>query len=262
VTVRLERPAPGVVELVLDRPGSLNAISTEQARAIAAACAEITADPGARAVVLSSSQDRAFCVGADLKERAGFSDAELSDQRPVMRAAFGGVLDLALPTVAAVEGYALGGGCELALCCDLIVAADSAVFGLPEVSVGLVPGGGGTQLLSRRIGLNRAADLVLTARRVEAEEALRLGLADRRVPTGTARSAARELAGQIAGHSPVALRNAKWALREGYDLDLDSALLVEDRAWRRAASSADRVEGIAAFNDRRAPRWPDPPPVA
>ncbi len=262
MSVRVEHPAAGIAELVMDRPEALNAVSTAQARAIAEACAELAVDPGVQVVILSSSLPRAFCVGADLKERAGFGDEELAAQRPVTRAAYGGVLELSMPTIAAVEGYALGGGCELALACDLIVASDSAVFGLPEVSVGLVPGGGGTQLLTRRIGANRAADLIFTARRVDADEAARLGLVDRRVPAGTARAAAVELAAQIAANSPVALRNAKWALRQGADVDLPSALLIEDQAWQRSAFSADRVEGIAAFNDRRAPRWPGPPPGA
>jgi enoyl-CoA hydratase/carnithine racemase len=244
VTVRVERPAAGVAELVMDRPEALNAVSTEQARALAAACAELSVDPGVQVVVLSSALPRAFCVGADLKERAGFSDQELAAQRPVTRAAYAAVLDLPMPTVAAVAGYALGGGCEL---------------GLPEVSVGLVPGGGGTQLLQRRIGINRAADLIFTARRVDADEAYRLGLTDRRVAGAEARTAALELAQQIAGHSPVALRNAKGALRQGADVDLPSGLLIEDQAWQRTAFSADRVEGIAAFNDRRAPRWPGLP---
>ena len=161
-----------------------------------------------------------------------------------------------MPSIAAVEGYALGGGCELALACDLIVAAESAVFGLPEVGVGLVPGGGGTQLLSRRLGSNRAADLIFTGRRLNASEARELGLVDRLVPAGTARSAAAQLAAEIAANSPIALRNAKWALRQGADVDLPSALLIEDQAWHRTAFSLDRVEGIAAFNARRAPRWP------
>jgi enoyl-CoA hydratase/carnithine racemase len=260
VTVRLERSAAGVAELVMDRAEALNAISTEQARAIATGCADLALDRTVRVVILASALPRAFSVGADLKERARFRDDELAAQRPVMRAAFGAVLDLAVPTIAAVEGYALGGGCELALSCDLIVASETAVFGLPEVSVGLVPGGGGTQLLQRRIGANRAADLIFTARRVPADEALQLGLADRRVPAGSARAAARELADRIAQHSPLAVRNAKWALRQGADLDLPSALTVEDQAWGRSAFSADRVEGIAAFTERRPPHWPDPPP--
>ncbi|HET9648103.1 MAG TPA: enoyl-CoA hydratase-related protein, partial [Microlunatus sp.] len=131
----------------------------------------------------------------------------------------------------------------------------AAVLGLPETGVGLVPGGGGTQLLVRRVGSNRAADLIFTGRHLSAEEADRLGVVDRLVPAGTAREAAVELAVEIAARSPVALRAAKQALRRGSDLDLESALVVENLAWERAAFSADRREGIAAFNERRPPRW-------
>ena len=158
--------------------------------------------------------------------------------------------------IATVEGFALGGGCELALRCDLIIASTNAVFGLPEVGLGLITGCGGPQLLPRRIGLNRAADLVLTGRRVAADEALRIGLADRLVPEGAARSSGYELAKEIAAKSPISLRAAKRALRQGLDVDLVSGLEIENQAWDEAAFSADRVEGIEAFNLRRAPRWP------
>jgi enoyl-CoA hydratase/carnithine racemase len=255
VSVRIERPGDAVGELVLDRPEALNAISTAQARAIADACARLAEDAALSVVVVTSSSPKAFCVGADLKERNSFDDAQLAAQRPVMRAAFGAVLDLPVPTIAAVDGYALGGGFELALSCDLIVASRAAVLGLPETGVGLVPGGGGTQLLPRRVGSNRAADLIFTARHVDAEEAARLGLVDRLVEAGQARAAALELAGVIATRSPVGLRAAKRALRRGSDLDLESALVVENLAWEEVAFSADRREGIAAFNERRAPRW-------
>ncbi|MGI8458449.1 MAG: enoyl-CoA hydratase/isomerase family protein [Propionibacteriaceae bacterium] len=256
MTVRIGHPAPGVAELVMDRPEALNAVSTEQARAITRACAELRRDPEVVVVVLASALRKAFCVGADLKERHGFDLAQLQAHRPVSRAAYAAVLGLAMPTVAAVEGYALGGGCELALSCDLIVGSDSAVFGLPEVGVGLVPGGGGTQLLSRRIGLNRAADLIFTGRRVEAAEAEVIGLLDRRTPTGEARRTAVALAAEIATGSPLALRAAKAALRAGYDQDLTTALTTEDAAWARVAASGDRVEGIAAFVEHRRPQWP------
>jgi enoyl-CoA hydratase/carnithine racemase len=207
-------------------------------------------------VVLSSAVPKAFCVGADLKERGRFSDDELRGQRPVLQAAFGAVLDLPIPTIAAVDGYALGGGCELALSCDLIVASERAVFGLPEVGLGLIPGGGGTQLLPRRIGLNTAADLIFTGRQVDAWEALRLGLADRLVPADVSRKAALDLAVEIATKSPVALRAAKHALRRGFDVDLVSGLVIENQSWEEAAFSADRKEGIAAFNERRPAAWP------
>ncbi len=144
-----------VAELVLDRPGAMNAVSSELAARLAEACADLAADRGVRATVLTSTHERAFCVGADLKERNSLSDAELGRQRPTARAAYTGVLELPMPTVAAVHGYALGGGFELALSCDVIVADPTAVVGLPEVSVGVIPGGGGTQLLPRRVGAAR-----------------------------------------------------------------------------------------------------------
>jgi enoyl-CoA hydratase/carnithine racemase len=254
--VRVAWHGEHVAEVVLDRPEALNAVSTELARALTAALDGLSGSPELRAVVISSSEDRAFCVGADLKERNELSDAGLLAQRPVARAAYRAVLELEVPALAAVAGYALGGGFEIALGCDLIVADGTAVLGLPEVSVGVIPGGGGTQLLTRRIGWSRAADLVFTARRVGAEEALRLGLVDRLVPEGQARTAALDLAGTIAANSPVGLRNAKRAMRLGMDADLAAGLEVEDAAWRATAFSPDRAEGVRAFVERRPPRWP------
>lgn len=251
-----------VAEIVLDRPGALNALDTEMASRLATVCAELGADRDVRAVVLSAAGTRAFCVGADLKERARMTDEDFIRQRELFRAAFGGVLGLPQPAVAAVHGYALGGGCELALSCDLIVADDTAVFGLPETTVGLVPGGGGTQLALRRLGPGRASDLVLTGRRVDASEAERIGLADRLAPAGSAQSHALELARLIAGNSPVAVRAAKRALRRGWGTALETGLEIEDAAWRAAAFSADRKEGIAAFNEKRPPDWPGMPGTA
>lgn len=255
--VRVERTDEGhVVQIVLDRPDALNAVSGAMAAAIAAATDEVATDPDVRCVVLRSSQDRAFCVGADLKERNTLTDAELVRQRPGSRAAYGGVLALPMPVVAAVEGFALGGGFELALSCDLVVAGEGAVVGLPEVSVGVIPGGGGTQLLTRRVGWSRAAALVFTARRLPAFEARALGCVDEVVPTGSAAVRALEIARGIAAHSPVALRQAKRAMRLGSDVDLAAGLEIEDACWRATAFSADRAEGVAAFVAKRTPRWP------
>ena len=245
-----------VVELVLDRPEALNALSTAMARDIAAATAGLAADGAVRAVVVSSASDRAFCVGADLKERNTFSDEDLRAQRPHFRAAFAGILDLPVPTIAAVHGFALGGGLELALSCDLIVCDETAVVGLPEVTVGVIPGGGGTQLLTRRVGSARAADLVFTGRRIDVDEALAMGLVDRRVAAGQDRAAAFELAETIAANSPVGVRNAKRALRAGWGLDLAAGLEIEDACWRASAVSGDRHEGVSAFNEKRTPVWP------
>ncbi|MCX2928348.1 enoyl-CoA hydratase/isomerase family protein [Streptomyces sp. NEAU-W12] len=245
-----------VAELVLDRPKAMNAVSTEMARSLAGACAALGKDSAVRVVVLTSSHERAFCVGADLKERNAFSDADLVRQRPVARGAYTGVLELPVPTVAAVHGFALGGGFELALSCDVIVADGTAVVGLPEVSVGVIPGGGGTQLLPRRVGAARAAELIFTARRVEAAEARELGLVDVLVEAGRDREEALSLAAGIAANSPVGLRAAKRALRLGQGLDLPAGLEVEDAAWRSVAFSGDRAEGVAAFNEKRTPDWP------
>lgn len=245
-----------VSELVLDRPKAMNAVSTAMARSVSEACAALADDRDARVVVLTSTHERAFCVGADLKERNSLSDAELVRQRPTARACYTGVLELPVPTVAAVHGFALGGGFELALACDLIVADATAVVGLPEVSVGVLPGGGGTQLLPRRVGAARAAELIFSARRVEAAEARELGLVDQLVEAGRDRDEALALGARIAANSPVGLRAAKRALRLGHGLDLRAGLEVEDAAWRSVAFSGDRAEGVAAFNEKRKPQWP------
>ncbi|WP_030668529.1 enoyl-CoA hydratase/isomerase family protein [Streptomyces sp. NRRL B-1347] len=245
-----------VAELALDRPKAMNAVSSAMARSISEACDALGADRDVRVVVLTSTHERAFCVGADLKERNSLTDAELVRQRPVTRAAYTGVLDLPMPTVAAVHGYALGGGFELALSCDVIVADPTAVVGLPEVSVGVLPGGGGTQLLPRRVGAARAAELIFSARRVEAAEAKELGLVDLVAGEGEDRDEALALAARIAANSPVGLRAAKRALRLGHGLDLRAGLEVEDAAWRSVAFSGDRAEGVAAFNEKRKPEWP------
>jgi enoyl-CoA hydratase/carnithine racemase len=195
-------------------------------------------------------------VGADLKERNSFTDEELRAQRPLARAAYGGVLNLPVPVVAAVDGFALGGGFEIALSCDLIVAGEGATVGLPEVSVGVIPGGGGTQLLTRRVGWSRAASMIFTARRLTAVEARDLGVVDEVVAAGTARDRALELAGTIASHSPVGVRNAKKAMRLGFDTDLAAGLDLEDECWHATAFSGDRAEGVAAFAEKRRPVWP------
>ncbi len=256
MTVRIERPAAHVAELVMDRPQARNAISTAQAEAMLEAYAALATDPGVSVVLLTSAVPGSFCVGADLKERNGFTEAQLRDQRRVFARLFPGLVEVAVPTIAVVEGFALGGGCELALCCDLIVAGATATFGLPEVGLGLIPGGGGTQLLGRRIGLNAAADLIFTGRRIGADEAAHTRLVDRLAPAGDARAVALALATGIATQSPVSLRAAKRALRGGFDLPLTEGLALEGAAWAEAAFSPDRTEGIAAFNEKRPARWP------
>lgn len=244
-----------VAEVALDRSEALNAISTSFAEQICATMATLAADSTVRVVVLSSTNQRAFCVGADLKERAHMSDAELMAHREISRQAYRSVLSLPMPAIAAIEGYALGGGLELALSCDLIVAGASSTMALPEVSVGLIPGGGGTQLLTRRVGWSRAASMIFTARRLDAPAAHDLGIIDELAADGTVRERAVALADLIAGNSPIGVRNAKAAMRAGFDTDLTSGLEIEDAQWRATALSEDRREGIIAFNEKRRPTW-------
>ncbi|SRR6266567_4064940 len=252
VEVRLEEH---VAVVTLNRPEALNAISSEVADELAGAVLQAAAQPEAWVVVLAAGGERAFCVGADLKERNGLDDRGWMRNRVLMRSMFDSVRAIPQPTIASVFGFALGGGFELALCCDLIVGAEDAVFGLPEVTVGIVPGGGGTQLLGRKIGQSRAKELVFTGRRITAARADELGLVERVVPRDALASATMELALDLCRSSPVSVREAKQAIDLGAGLPMEAGIELEDLAWRRAVASEDRHEGIAAFNEKRDPQW-------
>ncbi|WP_197507586.1 enoyl-CoA hydratase-related protein [Mycobacterium sp. ACS4331] len=255
VTVSVD--AFGVAELVMCRTEARNALSTEQADQIASAAIELNSRPDVRVVVMSSADPRFFSVGADLKERRSLDEPGLLAARGHSTAATQALLDLAVPTLAAVSGMALGGGLELALTCDVVVADSTALVGLPETGVGIIPGGGGTQLLPRRIGIGRAAELIFTGRRLSAAEAHGYGIVDVLVDDDAV-GAALQLATTIAAKSPNAQRNAKAALRNGQDRPLAEALSVEDGQWRSSACSADYREGLAAFAEKRPPDWPSP----
>jgi enoyl-CoA hydratase/carnithine racemase len=244
-----------VATVRLNRPETLNAISGEFADELAGALLQAAADPAAWVVVLAAEGDKAFCVGADLKERNRLDDAGWMRNRLLMRAMFDTLRSLPQPTIASVFGYALGGGFEIALNCDLIVATEDAVLGLPEVTVGIVPGGGGTQLLPRKVGVARAKELVFTGRRVSGVEAFEMGLIARVVEEEALERATNELAREICRASPVSVREAKRAIDRGTGVSMDDAVELEDLAWRRAVASEDRREGIAAFNDKREPQW-------
>ena len=244
-----------VATVTLSRPEALNAISGAMADAVAGTILQAAARADVWVVVLAAAGEKAFCVGADLKERNRLDDEGWLRNRVLMRSMFDSVRAVPQPTIASVFGHALGGGFELALSCDLIVAADDAVFGLPEVRVGIVPGGGGTQLLARKVGVARAKELVLTARRFGAEEAAAMGLVARVVPRDDLAAATADLANELKRATPVGLREAKRAIDRGIEVPLEQGIEIEDLAWRRAVASADRREGIAAFNEKRDARW-------
>lgn len=241
--------------ITLNRPNSLNAISGAVARALAETCEKVATDGDVWVVVLRAEGDKAFCVGADLKERAGFTQDDFYANRTDMRAMFAALRNLPQPSIAAVFGFALGGGFELALSCDLVVAAEGAQLGLPELRVGLLPAGGGTQLLARRTGLARAKDIIFTGRRLSAEEAFDAGIVTKVVTRERLDEVALELAREICKSSPVAARAAKRALDAAFGNSLDAGMDLEHAAWEEVTVSEDRAEGIAAFNEKRAPRW-------
>ncbi|MGC1207928.1 MAG: enoyl-CoA hydratase-related protein [Ornithinimicrobium sp.] len=255
--LRVTRSGAGdhIVTVALDRPEAMNAISTAFAVQLVDVTRELSPDPTVRVVVLRSTSAKAFCVGADLKERQHMSESDLMAHREISRRGYRGMLDLPMPTIAAIEGYALGGGLELALACDLIVAGQGSTVALPEVSVGLIPGGGGTQLLTRKVGWSRAASMIFTAERFDTDTALVRGVIDYATPAGGADQRATELAEAIAQNSPTSVRNAKAAMRAGLDVDLMAGLEIEDDQWRATARNEDRREGITAFNEKRSPTW-------
>jgi enoyl-CoA hydratase/carnithine racemase len=208
-----------------------------------------------RAIVFTSTSERAFCAGADLKERRSMSDDDWLAQHQIMREAILRILRCPVPVIAAVEGHALGGGCELACASDFIVAGDRAIFALPEVARGILPGAGATQYLPRVVGAPVAKELIFTGRQFGAEEARSLGLVNHVVPAGEARSRALEIARTIAQNAPFAVRQAKKAINWGAETDLWTGLTLSFEAWDNTLHTEDRLEGVRAFNEKRKPRF-------
>lgn len=267
-SLRVEFPAPTAADgapaggddaarhvalLTLDRPAQLNALNDALLQQLAATLERLDADPACRCVVITGAGERAFAAGADIKE--------LIDQSPESLAASGAfevwdrIRRFRKPLIAAVRGYALGGGCELAMICDMIVAGDDAQFGQPEIKIGVIPGAGGTQRLTRAIGKARAMELILTGRSIDAREADALGLVTSVVPAEATVAAALALAARIAAMPPLAVLAAKEAVREAFELGLTAGLDAERRTFFGLFGSEDQREGMAAFIEKRAPRW-------
>lgn len=256
--IRLERLAgedAGIVLLGLDRPEAKNALGRRLMDEFRQALAALRFDPTVRVVVLHSLVPGVFCAGADLKERAAMTPAEVAAFVHGLRAGFTELEDLPVPVIAALEGAAFGGGLELALAADLRVAGADAKMGLVETSLAIIPGAGGTQRLPRLIGRSKAKELIFTGRRIDAAEAGRLGLVDRVVPAGGALDGALALAREILPNGPVALRMAKLAVNRGLELDRDSGLAFEQACYAQVIPTKDRLEGLAAFREKRRPRY-------
>ncbi|MEV0838515.1 enoyl-CoA hydratase-related protein [Actinocatenispora sera] len=246
--------ADAVLTIRIDREEALGALSRAMVAELGERLRAVRADDTVRAVVLTGT-GRGFVAGADIGEYDGASTAEFDAYQRLSRSVFGELAALPQPTVAAVNGYAFGGGFELALCCDFIVASERARFALPEVKLGLIPGGGGTQRLARALGTRLAKELVLIGRTLYPDEADRRGLLTRLVPPDELAGAAAEFAAQLAAGAPLAVREAKRVIDEGVRQELDAALSAEQAALARLFASADGREGIAAFRAKRAPTF-------
>jgi enoyl-CoA hydratase len=259
--VRVELPARGasgepvdrVALVTLDRPQVMNALSFALLRELADALARLDDDPACGAIVIGGAGERAFAAGVDIRELAAQTPESLRDLDPF--AVFERIPTMRVPVIAAVRGFALGGGFELALACDLIVASEDAQLGLPELGLGVIPGAGGTQRLPRAIGRARALELILTGRRIPADEAERLGLVASVVPAGETVQRALEVAARIAAAAPLAVTAAKAAVNAASALPLDEGIRLERSRFADLFATDDVREGMTAFLEKRPASW-------
>jgi enoyl-CoA hydratase/carnithine racemase len=255
--VLLSDLSEGVLTLTLNRPEALNSFSRELLDTLSIAIEEANFNTDARVVIITGSQGKkaSFSTGADLKERATMSEDEVKRFIFKIRNTFTAVENLNKPVIAAINGFAFGGGLEIALACDIRIAAEEAQMGLTETSLAIIPGGGGTQRLPRVVGLAKAKELILTARRITAAEALAMGLVNRVVPGDQLMDACKELAGEIAQNGPIALQQAKFAVNKGMDASLEVGLNIESNAYWHCIPTEDRLEGLKAFKEKRKPLY-------
>jgi enoyl-CoA hydratase len=239
--------------ITLNRPEALNALNSQVMHEVTGAAAEFDADPGIGAIIITGAGGKAFAAGADIKEMSELSFSEVFDTD--FFAAWGRLAAVRTPLIAAVAGYALGGGCELAMMCDVLIAADTAKFGQPEIKLGVLPGMGGSQRLTRAIGKAKAMDLILTGRTIDAAEAERSGLVSRVVPAEDLMTEAAAVANTISQMSRSAARMAKEAVNRAFESSLTEGLLYERRLFHSAFATEDQSEGMAAFIDKRPPTF-------
>lgn len=242
--VGIER-SHGVAVIRMDRP-PMNALNLQMQRELQQAAADVSTDESVRAVIVYGGP-KVFAAGADIKEMVGMSHGDMSYAAASLHQAFTSLTQIPQPTIAAINGYALGGGCEVALCCDLRVAAEDATLGLPEVTLGIIPGAGGTQRLPRLIGASRAKELIFTGRFVRATEAGQIGLVNSVVPADAVLETAREWAERLARGAGLALRAAKSAIDSGMDASLDAGLALERSLFAGLFATEDRTRGMESF---------------
>ena len=255
-TIGVEDKGDGLVLLTLNRPQVANAMNTQMGRELLAFFDAVNADPLAhRCIVMTGAGDKAFCAGGDLKERQGMTDETWQAQHLLFERMVRAFIGCPVPVIGAINGAAYAGGCELALCCDFLYAAETARFALTEVTLGIMPGAGGTQNLPRAIGERRAKEIILTGRAFSAKEAHEWGMVNRLCAPDRLIDETLETAHRIADNAPISVRQAKHAIHFGLQMDLASAMMLEIEAYNRMVPTADRREGIASFNEKRKPRF-------
>lgn len=252
VLLKIEK---NIATITLNRPEAANAFSRQMLTEFRELIEELKYNSSIRTVILTGSGEKVFCAGADLKERAGMTPIEVKQTVALIRLVINSVEQLPMPVIAAINGVAFGGGLELALACDIRIAAETAKVGLTETSLAIIPGAGGTQRLPRLIGLGKAKELIYTAQRVDAYEAKEIGLVEYVVPKEELLQKAMEIADRIADNGPIAVAQAKIAINKGMEVDLQTGLELEQMAYAMTIPTKDRIEGLTAFKEKRKPQY-------
>ena len=251
-TLLVDHPQDHVLQITINRPERRNAMNTQVGRDMLDVYTSLLLDPGdTRTVILTGAGDKAFCAGGDLKERDGMTDQAWRLQHAIFEQAVYHLMDCPIPVIAAVNGSAFGGGCEMALAADFIYAAEGARFALTEITLGIIPGCGGTQNLPRAAGSRRAKEILYTGTPFTATEGLEWGIVNKVVPADELMPAVLATAARMAGNGPLALRQAKRSVNLGMGTDLNTALGIEIEAYNRLVPTEDRHEGVLAFNEKR-----------
>jgi enoyl-CoA hydratase/carnithine racemase len=254
--LKVEEPEPGLWIVTFNRPEVRNAINTATCEDLRELFGPLAFTPGdLRCIVLTGAGDKAFCAGGDLKERDGMTDEAWRLQHAIIEEGAYSIINCSVPVIAAVNGVAAGGGCEMALCCDFIYASTTAVFAQPEVMRGIMPGAGGTQNLPRAVGERRAKELILSGKSFTAQQAYEWGMVNAVYEPAELMPKALEAARAIAANAPIAVRQAKKAIHHGLQTDLTRGLMIEVQAYERMISTEDRHEGVRAFNEKRKPQF-------
>ncbi|WP_096201507.1 enoyl-CoA hydratase [Bacillus sp. FJAT-45350] len=245
----------GVATVTLNRANAANALSVQMLYDLHEVLMEIKFNPEVRCVIITGSGEKAFCAGADLKERATMSPTEVKRTVSLIRGNVDDVEALPQPVITALNGVAFGGGLELALASDIRIASDHCKMGLTETSLAIIPGAGGTQRLPRLVGKGKAKEMIYTAKRIDAIEAEKIGLVEHVVPIGLLMDKALEIAKQISANGPVAIQQAKFAIEKGLETDIATGLSIEQKAYEITIPTKDRLEGLAAFKEKRSPSY-------